>query len=49
MCDATYCTAQEGIPMFKQVSKLIARFFAPAFELIGQLPPQTLNRLVAPF
>jgi hypothetical protein len=35
--------------MFKVISNWIARFFAPAFELIGQLPPQALNRLVAPF
>ena len=35
--------------MFKQIGHLIARFFAPSFELIGRLPPQALNRLVAPF
>ena len=35
--------------MFKVITNWIARFFAPAFELIGQLPPQALNRLVAPF
>ena len=26
--------------MFKLIVRLIARFFAPAFELIGDLPPQ---------
>ena len=35
--------------MFKLVSDAIARFFAPAFELIGNLPPQALSRIVAPF
>jgi hypothetical protein len=35
--------------MFKQIADWIARFFAPAFEMVGQLPPQALSRLVAPF
>ena len=35
--------------MFKFISRSIARFFAPGFELIGHLPPQALTRLVAPF
>ena len=35
--------------MSKLITHWIARFFAPTFELIGQLPPQALNRLVAPF
>lgn len=35
--------------MFKFIADWIARFFAPAFELIGQLPPQALSRIVAPF
>ena len=35
--------------MFKLVSNLIGRFFAPAFELIGNLPPQALTRIAAPF
>jgi len=35
--------------MFKIIARWIARFFAPAFELIGELPPQVLSRLVAPF
>jgi hypothetical protein len=35
--------------MFKLLSDWIARFFGPAFELIGRLPPQALSRLVAPF
>jgi hypothetical protein len=35
--------------VFKLIADWIARFFAPAFELIGNLPPQALSRLVAPF
>ena len=35
--------------MFKRISDWIARFFAPAFELLGELPPQALSRFVAPF
>jgi hypothetical protein len=35
--------------MFTRISDWIARFFAPAFELIGELPPQALSRLVTPF
>jgi hypothetical protein len=35
--------------MFKAIANLIARFFAPALELLGELPPQALNRIVAPF
>ena len=35
--------------MFKRIADWIARFFAPTFEMVGQLPPQTLSRLVAPF
>jgi len=35
--------------MLKLVTDWIARFFAPAFELIGELPPQALSRLVTPF
>jgi hypothetical protein len=35
--------------MSKFISEAIARFFAPAFELIGNLPPQALSRIVAPF
>jgi hypothetical protein len=35
--------------MFKLISNWIARFFAPAFELIGALPPQALTRIAAPF
>jgi len=35
--------------MFKILAHWIARFFAPAFELIGQLPPSALSRLGAPF
>ena len=35
--------------MSKFIADSIARFFAPAFELIGALPPQALSRIVAPF
>jgi hypothetical protein len=35
--------------VFKLAFDWIARLFAPAFELIGDLPPQALSRLVAPF
>ena len=35
--------------MFKFISRSIARFFAPGFELIGRMPPQALTRLGAPF
>ncbi len=42
-----HCTTRSL--MFKRISDWIARFFAPAFELIGELPPQALSRLTAPF
>ena len=35
--------------MFKQIAHWVERFFAPAFELLGQLPPSALIRLGAPF
>ncbi len=35
--------------MLKQVFQAIARFFAPAFELLGQLPPNALSRIGVPF
>jgi hypothetical protein len=35
--------------MLKQVFQAIARFFAPAFELLGQLPPNAIIRLATPF
>ncbi len=35
--------------MFKRIWDWIARLFAPAFELIGELPPQAVSRLGAPF
>jgi hypothetical protein len=35
--------------MFTLFANWIARFFAPAFELIGTLPPQALTRIAAPF
>lgn len=35
--------------MFKMIARWIAAFFAPAFELLGDLPPTALNRIVAPF
>jgi hypothetical protein len=39
----------KGDLMFKHIADWIARFFAPALELIGQLPPQALSRVIAPF
>lgn len=35
--------------MFKLIANWIVRFFAPAFELLGQLPPSALTRIGAPF
>ena len=35
--------------MFKFIAQAFERIFAPAFRLIGDLPPQALSRLVAPF
>lgn len=35
--------------MFKIIARAIGRFFAPAFELLGQLPPSALSRFVSPF
>jgi hypothetical protein len=35
--------------MFKVIFQAIARFFAPAFELLGRLPPSALSRITAPF
>jgi hypothetical protein len=35
--------------MFKFIADWIKSFFAPAFELLGQLPPGALNRLASPF
>jgi hypothetical protein len=35
--------------MFKVIADWIGRFFAPALKLIGDLPPQALSRIVAPF
>jgi hypothetical protein len=35
--------------MFKQLARLIERLFAPAFELIGSLPPRAVNRLFMPY
>ena len=35
--------------MFKQIARVIERLFAPAFELIGSLPPRAVNRLFMPF
>lgn len=35
--------------MFKFIAEAIARFFAPALELIGELPPQALSRIASPF
>ena len=35
--------------MFKFIARAIAGFFAPAFELLGQLPPSALTRIASPF
>jgi hypothetical protein len=35
--------------MFKFIAKWIARFFAPALEIVGNLPPQALSRILSPF
>ena len=35
--------------MLKLVVRWIERLFAPALELLGDLPPSALNRLFAPF
>jgi len=34
--------------MFKIIAQWVARFFEPAFELLGQLPPSALNRFIVP-
>ena len=35
--------------MFHQIGRIIERLFAPAFELLGDLPPRSVNRLFMPF
>jgi hypothetical protein len=35
--------------MFKIIANWIGRFFAPAFELLGRLPPSALTRIASPF
>ena len=35
--------------MLHAISRLIERLFAPAFELLGDLPPRAVNRLFMPF
>jgi hypothetical protein len=35
--------------MFKLLSKWIEGLFAPAFELLGDLPPSAVSRLFMPF
>jgi hypothetical protein len=35
--------------MIKTIARAIERFFAPAFELVAEVPPHALNRIVAPF
>jgi len=35
--------------MFKSIARAIERFFAPAFELLSQLPPGAIARLGSPF
>ena len=35
--------------MLESISRLIARLFAPAFELMGDMPPRAMNRLFLPY
>ena len=35
--------------MFKSLVRSIEAFFAPVFDLLGNLPPSAMNRLFAPF
>jgi len=35
--------------MFKLIADWVARFFAPALKLLGEVPPSALQRLVTPF
>ena len=35
--------------MLKSIARLIERLFAPAFELLGDLPPRAVSRLFMPF
>ena len=35
--------------MFKLIASWLERLFAPAFQLLGELPPNALNRVFAPF
>jgi hypothetical protein len=35
--------------MLERITSFIERLFAPAFELLGDLPPRAVNRLFAPF
>jgi hypothetical protein len=35
--------------MLKFIADWIARFFAPALEIVGNLPPQALSRILSPF
>jgi hypothetical protein len=46
-CNILRCTQE--VLMFKFIAEAIARFFAPALELIGELPPQALSRIASPF
>ena len=40
---------KKDLSMFKLIAQWFARYFGPAFELLGQLPPSALNRITAPF
>jgi hypothetical protein len=46
-CNIMHCTMRPH--MFKLIANAFERLFAPAFKLIGDLPPQAVSRLVAPF
>jgi hypothetical protein len=35
--------------MFKFIADAIERLFAPALELLGEMPPRAVHRLFAPF
>jgi hypothetical protein len=37
------------LAMVKRIVSLIGRFVEPAIQMLGELPPQALNRLSSPF
>ena len=46
-CNILHCT--RGPAMITAISSWIERAFAPAIELLGNLPPSAVTRLFAPF